>query len=245
MVSTITDERLRRYQADRLREGAERATIDREVELVVRAFRLARKRVGQVPQVERLLRKHGNARQGFITPAQFDTIRAGIEDTDFRDWLEWFWWTGMRNGEISSLRWEGVEPGSPPTLTLFREHAKIGEPRKVPILGSLKEILTRREARRKPGCPLIFHRNGHGFQGNHGGLRLWCYEAWHDACAKAGLPDLYPYDLRRSAVRNLINSGVAEAVAMQITGHKSRETFRRYLIVDTKDLADAIRRVGQ
>ena len=74
-------------------------------------------------------------------------------------------------------------------------------------------------------------------------LRLWCYKAWHDACAKAGLPDLFPCDLRRSTVKHLIKSGVPEFVAMQITGNKSRETFRRYNIVDTTDIANAIKRV--
>jgi hypothetical protein len=52
-----------------------------------------------------------------------------------------------------------------------------------------------------------------------------------------------PYDLRRSAVRNLIHAGVAEITAMRITGHRSRETFRRYAIEDPSEIAAAIERV--
>ncbi len=51
------------------------------------------------------------------------------------------------------------------------------------------------------------------------------------------------HDLRRSAIKNLMKAGVNEKVAMKISGHRTRDVFDRYHIVDTEDVVTAMRRV--
>jgi hypothetical protein len=40
-----------------------------------------------------------------------------------------------------------------------------------------------------------------------------------------------------------MKAGVNEKVAMKISGHKTRDVFDRYHIVDTEDVVEAMRRV--
>ena len=108
-------------------------------------------------------------------------------------------------------------------------------------------------SRRHLACPNVFHRNGSPIKDFRG--------AWGSACIKAGLfeilkddignvvtdskgrpvkvPTKILHDFRRTAIRDMVKSGVSERVAMRILGHKTRNVFDRYNIVSDQDLREA------
>src|SRR3989338_4903132 len=227
----VTTETVTRYIEERLAEDQAPATINRRTHLLAAAFRLAvrRRQLSSMPEIPKL--REENARQGFFATSEFFAVLSNLGDQDIADFMEWFFWTGMRPGEIRSLVWQAFDRETW-TLRLHAKDAKIGFGRVIALEGPLRAIIERRMKARQFGCDLIFHRNGE--------MIGTFYKRWKQACLSAGVPGKIPYDLRRTAVRNMIRAGVPERVAMSISGHRTRAVFDRYNITSEKDLREAV-----
>lgn len=242
-TSELETAAVERVQRAWLRSGKKPATVNRRLELLRQAYRLAARRtppkVVAIPHIPLL--KVSNARQGFLSPAEIQRLLAAFVDDDVRDFVEWSAWTGMRPNEIRQLTWAMVDLAAR-TLHLDPKAAKIRKGRVLALEGPLWTVIQRRLAARRLGLDpdLVFHRASKG----RVGVPVQDYrKAFAAAAKKARLrADLVPYDLRRSALRNMVRAHVDVSVVMKISGHRTRSTFDRYNIVDEEDVRDAILR---
>ena len=141
---------------------------------------------------------------------------------------------GNKRRGIEAMKWDQIDFAAR-TISLLT--SKNGEARPdIPMTGQLLEVMqemreytdkVQREQSRETGkiepIKWVFHRDGEKVAGIN--------KVWKEATKKAGYPGLLLHDFRRA--------GVPQTVAMKITGHKTASVYRRYNIVNHKDLQNA------
>lgn len=237
----ITERSLVAYQDQRLKDGVQRSTINREVGVLRQAMRRHRQALGGLPRFPRFSEKK-NVRQGFCDYPTVQRIMAQLAEP-FADFVEFTYLTGWRRSEVDGLQWSQVDRGAG---EIKLPDTKSGLPRTLPLVGRVAELIEKRwrlrEFRTRRGTrhglsPYVFHWTGKPI----GPFKV----AWRDACAAAGVPALLLHDLRRSSARNLIRAGVPQTVAMRIIGHETDSMFRRYDITSDTDKVDALGKLEQ
>lgn len=238
-AQSITSADIRQYILMREKRTAAPATINRELAVLRRAFRLGieGERVHRAPVIRALPEK--NVRAGFFDYEAFQSVRNAMRKEVARDISTLGYWTGWRLGELLKLEVRQVDVKQH-AIVLEPGKTKGGEGRIVFLEGESWEIVEKWYRRRVVGNTVVrslFHRAGKPVRS----IR----EAWTRACTKAGHPGMLFHDLRRSAIRNMLRAGIQERVAMKISGHRTRSVFDRYNIVNEDDLKAAALKLSQ
>jgi integrase len=247
-ATDLTSDRMASYQAYRQEQkrhgrSAANATINYELAMLRRAFRLAA-RAGKVafrPEFEMLHVE--NARKGFFEADQYRAVVERLPDY-LKPVAMAAYITGWRTkSELLSRQWRHVDLDAG-WLRLDPGEGKTAEGRMFPVTPELRALLEGqrervRDLERASGqiIPWIFvHADGTP-------IRNFRY-AWAKACKDAGVPGRLVHDFRRTAVRNLERAGVPRSAAMKITGHKTETVYRRYAIVDEGMMRDAAEKLA-
>jgi len=121
--------------------------------------------------------------------------------------------------------------------------SKNGWPRLLPLVGELADLIERRWAKREHRPP---DERRVRARVPPGGRPVKDFrEAWNEACKAAKAPGVLFHDLRRSGVRDMVNAGVPQSMAMAIRGHRTASMFNRYAIVSPDDMRAALGRTQE
>lgn len=245
-IATVNPSDITRYVLARQAERASNATINRDLAVLRRMLRLAYEsgKLLRVPPTKQL--KENPPRQGFFERQPYEAVRRHLR-ADLQVAVAIAYAFGWRmQSEILTIerRQLDLEVG---TLRLEPGTTKNDEGRLVYLPQDLKAQLAAQVERvraieRRTGR-IIPHLFPH-LRGRRQGQRIRNFrKAWKTACENAGCPGMLRHDFRRTAVRNMVNAGIPERVAMSVTGHRTRAVFDRYHIVSPGDLQEVARRL--
>ena len=253
-VDDVSTDSVERYIAARRAANLDNATINRET-AVLRAMFVQGAKVTP-PMVDRLPSfpsrlKENPPRKGFTGDVEYARLAANAKPLWLRCLIACAYSFGFRKGELLSLRCSQVDLLNR-WIELEGEDTKSGEPRKVKMT---QEVYDRLCAcmRGKSSDAFVFTRED-------GKRVVDPRDDWYSLCVASELGAYVPakrasgeeyeryvglnlHDFRRSAIRNMTRRGVTESVAMKISGHKTASVFRRYNIVDERDLAEATQKI--
>ncbi len=247
-AASITGALAEEYVQYRLKAGVTAATINRELATLIRLLRLGyeREKVAKLPVIHKLI--EAPPRSGFFERTDFEAVRRHLRP-DLQVAVTIAHAFGWRmQSEVLTLGLNQVDL-SAGTLRINPGGSKTGEGRIVYLSPEVRMMLEEQLERvrilsRKLGrvIPHLFpHLQNRRLQGQR--IRDF-RKSWVSACKAVGLWGMLRHDLRRTAARNLIRSGVPEVVSMRITGHRIRSVFDRYNIVSSADLQDAARKLA-
>jgi integrase len=228
-----------RYIERRRRQKAKAATINKELAFLRRALKLGAKHdpplVLHVPHIEML--PVDNVRKGTIEHEKYRVIR-DLLPAHARIALVIAYHVALRKGAIRKIRREWVDLKKKRIELPFRAAENKGVPPFVPIYGDMVAELDMWLSMIKgSSCPFLIQDCGKA---------VFDYEkAWATACKAVGIPGTLFHDLRRTAISNMIEAGLSEKEAMEISGHKTRAVFDRYHIVSDRRMQQNAEKLEQ
>lgn len=148
--------------------------------------------------------------------------------------------TGMRRGELLSLRWANVDfsRGLIHVMNSHREQTKSGHSRSIPMNRIARQQLLSLQTESGDTEYVFVNRRT-------AKPRTDLKRAFRSACQKAELEDFHFHDLRHTAATRLGDAGVDTRRIMAILGHRCMQTSARYTHATDDGLRRAMEALAQ
>jgi integrase len=174
-----------------------------------------------------------NARDRVLTEEEWSKLHQ-VAKPHLKPVLQLAYQLGQRFGEIVGLTWDRVDLKRG-FITLRSQDTKTKKPRKIPMTPDVRMTLQRLAKVRSLSIRHVFTFKGKPLK------RI--SRSFRTALKDAGITDFRFHDLRHCASTNLRRAGVDTATAMNIVGHLSEKSWKRYNAIEERDLLQAALKV--
>lgn len=212
---------LEQYQTERLQKGNKPATINRHIATLKHAFTKAVDwNMVEGETLKRVRRckllQENNRRLRYLSKEDCQNL-INTCDSHLIPIVITALNTGMRKGEILSLKWDNVDLRHG---FILLDVTKNGERREIPINDTLRYTL--QGLTRRLDIPYVFHDSvtGKRYQDVKRGFK--------SACRRAGIKDFRFHDLRHTFASHLIMAGIDLTTVKELLGHKTLAMTLRY-----------------
>jgi excisionase family DNA binding protein len=233
-LSEITPSLINEFKNRRKTKGVKPATVHRQLDIMKRAFNIAIRewewcKANPVTRVS--LERLNNKRDRWLTLDEEKKLLQACPG-----WLNEIATfglnTGMRQGEILSLTWKGVDLFRK-TVTVFK--SKNNERRTIPLNSTVTEMLKGKSKVRSIKTDLVFHSKAHTPFSQRNIER-----AFQNALKKAKIEDFGFHDLRHTFATRLVQAGVDLYKVQILLGHKTPAMTQRYAHHYPESLRDGV-----
>jgi len=226
----ITPMEIERFRSSLLSKGQQKSTTNRSLALLKRMFNLAIEEgyleVNPARKVK-MFSEAENLKERILTEEEEQRLLDGCCE-HMRDLVTFALNTGMRLGEILTLKWANVDMKSG---TIKVEFTKSGKTRIVPINQALREMLAKPKKRGEvyvftnPDSKDRFREPKRSFK---------------TGCRKSGIEGLRFHDLRHTFASRLVRNGVDIGTVRKLLGHSTLLITQRYVHSDESMLRAAV-----
>ena len=213
------------------------ATLDREIALlkVMLSYAVKRGDLALNPLTGLRMLNVPNTRSSLLDEETFQRVVA-VTPAHIRPIILVLFDTGMRKQEVLRLRWNQVDLDrgrisltAGDTKTATARHVYLPARTLAAIVGMLPPTNQDKKG------PWVFPN------AETGKPFLDILETFRRACERAGLNGIWVHDLRRSFATRARRRGISETTVMAMGGWKTAAVFRRYSIIEERDLIEAAR----
>jgi integrase len=182
---------------------------------------------------KRLMLKENNHRLRFLTESEIEALLKACDDLKtysphLSPIVETALLTGMRRGELLSLKWEQIRNGF-----IYLTETKSGKARQIPINDRLAGVLRGVRQGNQLKSPYVFCDSQ--------GRRFYqVRRSFTSVCRRAGIEAFRFHDLRHTFASQLVMNGVSLKAVQELLGHADIKMTMRYSHLSQAHLQDAV-----